>query len=395
MTERLYYDDAGCREFDATVTRVGEHEGQPAVWLDRSAFYPTSGGQPFDTGTLAGLRVVDVIDEEDEVLHVVEGGEVLRPGEVVHGVIDWPRRFDHMQQHTGQHVLSAALAHGYDVPTISFHLGHDASTIDIARELSPDELAAVEQQANRVVWENRAVTVRYADAVEAGALGLRKASQRGGTLRLVDVTGFDLSACGGSHVSQTGAIGAIVIRSWERFKGGQRLEFLCGGRAVQAHGQLRDIVTASVRLVSVLPHELPGAIARLQDELRQDGKALAALRAEVALAQAEALARSAEPIGSVRWLFHAVDGDPGALKSLAQALVSRPGLAVVLTSTTTPALLVVARSADVPVQADAVVKALTATFGGRGGGKPDLAQAGKLEGEPDAILARAREVATA
>src|SRR5438445_9117049 len=241
MTDRLYYTDQYLRDFDATIVRVAEREARALVTLDRTAFYPTSGGQPFDTGTLAGLPVVDVVDEEDgSVTHVVDAAPIRRPGlaearetvgraeaegpalqvgRAVHGAIDWPRRFDHMQQHTGQHVLSAAFDRLFGARTVGFHLGADASTIDLARELTAREIAAAEDEANRVGWEDRPVTIRFASAEEASHLPLRKESGRSGTLRLVDVEGFDLSACGGTHVARTGEIGVMAIMAWERFKG--------------------------------------------------------------------------------------------------------------------------------------------------------------------------------
>lgn len=391
--QRLYYDDAYLREFDATVSRVEAREGRTAVWLDRTAFYPTSGGQPFDTGSLADRRVVEVVDEGDGVVHLVQGGDQLRAGDGVHGAIDWARRFDHMQHHTGQHVLSAAIVHRFKIPTLSVHLGHDVCTIDIARELSIDQLTAAEDDANRVVGENRAVAIRYATAEEAATLGLRKPSQRHGTLRLIDVDGFDLSACGGTHVRHTGAIGGIVITSWERFKGGQRISFLCGSRAVRAHGTLRDTVSASVRLLSVLPAELPSAIARLQNEHRDRDRIVDLLQRELAAFRAAALADAAEPIGSARWVLHAIDADAQGLRTLAQAILTRPGLVVALVSTTTPVLLVVARSPDLTTACDSLVKILAVEFGGRGGGRPDFAQAGALATSPDVLLARVRALA--
>src|SRR4029077_13482463 len=191
-------------------------------------------------GTLNASRVVDVMDDENgAVVHVVDG-TVPVVGEAVHGVVDWRRRFDHMQQHTGQHVLSAAFVHLFGVKTVSFHLGTDVSTIDLAREVTAREIAAAEDEANRIVWEDRAVTIRYANAEEAAALPLRKKPARTGTLRLIDVEGFDLSACGGTHVSRTGAVGLIAVTAWERFKGGHRLEFACGNRVLVRFRTLRD-----------------------------------------------------------------------------------------------------------------------------------------------------------
>lgn len=390
---RLYYDDAYVREFEATITRAEARSGRCAIWLDRTAFYPTSGGQPFDTGSLGGRTVVDVLDENDDVVHLVEGEDVPRVGNGVRGAIAWERRFDHMQHHTGQHVLSAAIIHRFKVPTLSVHLGHEACTIDVARELSPDELMAAEGDANRVVGENRPVTIRYATADDAVTLGLRKPSQRLGMLRLIDVEGVDLSACGGTHVRQTGAVGGILITAWERFKGGQRISFTCGGRAVRAHRLLRDTVAASVRLLSVLPSELPAAIGRLQSEQRERDRALDTLHRELAAFQAASLAEAAEPLGLARWVFTAVDANANGLKTLAQAIVAKPGLMVVLVSTTAPVLLVVARSTDVAHACDGLVKSIAAEFGGRGGGRPDFAQAGALAASPDVVLARARALA--
>ena len=242
MTERLYYSDSYLTEFDAIVTRVATHDGRPAVVLDRTAFYPTSVGQPFDTGRLGTARVVDVVDTEDgEILHVLEGELELssvvvggREISIVHGTIDWARRFEHMQQHTGQHVLSAAFERVASARTESFHLGSSSSTIDLNRMLSAADIERAEDEANRVIWEDLAVGVRFATAEEAAALPLRKESMRTGTLRLIEVPTFDLSSCGGTHVARTGAIGSVVVASSERFRGGTRVEFLCGVRATRA-----------------------------------------------------------------------------------------------------------------------------------------------------------------
>ena len=210
MTQRLYYTEPYRTTFDGTVVSVEAAGDHLHVVLDQTAFYPTSGGQPFDTGTLGGAAVAEVIDRDDgAITHVVSG--TLKAGEVVAGEIDWARRFDHMQQHTGQHVLSAAFDRLFGVRTESFHLGTAASSIDLAREVSAAELKKAEDDANRIVWEDRAVHIRFASAEEAAALPLRKESLRTGPLRLIDVEGFDLSACGGTHVARTGAIGVIAI----------------------------------------------------------------------------------------------------------------------------------------------------------------------------------------
>ena len=406
MTDRLYYNDPYLQAFDATVRRVDRCDDRLGVTLDRTAFYPTSGGQPFDTGLLGPFRVVDVIDEEDgSISHVVEPAAENpesrvpnpEPGQVLRGAIDWPRRFDHMQQHTGQHVLSAACSRLFDVRTVSFHLGAAISTIDLAREMTPAEIAAAENEANRVVWEDRPVAIRFATAEEAARLPLRKEPVRGGTLRLIDIEQFDLSACGGTHVARTGGIGVIAVAGWERFKGGQRIEFVCGGRALNAFRSLRDAVGAGVRLLSVLPEELPGSIERLQAELKEQKRATIALQNDLARYRAEEIAASAEPVrlrpdtpADYRLVARAVDADANGLKALAAAVTATPGFVVVLVSTSTPALAVVARSRDVDVSAQKVLATLIATFGGRGGGRPEAAQGGGLAAEPDAILRAAR-----
>jgi alanyl-tRNA synthetase len=394
MTERLYYADPYCREFEATVREVQSRGDRVAIALDRTAFYPTSGGQPFDTGALDRFRVVDVLDEDDAIVHLIdaEGGQVPTAGQRVRGVLDWQRRFDHMQQHSGQHVLSAACDRLFGARTVSFHLGASSSTIDLNRELPPPDIVAAEAEVNRVIWEDRPVTVRFVTAEEAAALPLRKESAREGTLRLIDIDGFDLSACGGTHVARTGSIGAIAIGTVERFKGGQRVEFFCGGRVVERFRAMRDTLGGAVRLLSVLPDQVAPAIERLQAESRDRQKSVAALETELAGFRAADLAAGAVPIPAGRLVIAAVDGDANMLKSLASAVASRPGHVAVLVSKTRPVLVVIARAKDVGAAANQMVTELIKAFGGRGGGRPELAQAGGLDGAPEAILDAARSL---
>jgi alanyl-tRNA synthetase len=388
-TERLYYTDAYLREFDATVVDRCDVAGRPGALIDRTAFYPTSGGQPHDTGTLGGVRVVDVIDREDgTIVHVLERAI---PNGPVHGIVDWERRFDHMQQHTGQHVLSAAFEQTANARTVSFHLGTERSTIDLARDVSPAEVVRAETAANVVVWEDRAVSVRFASGDEAAALPLRKEPKRTGTLRIVEVERCDMSACGGTHVSRTGAIGTIAVTGSEKYKGGVRIEFACGRRALREFAAMRDAVTGSIRQISVLPRELPDAIAKLQAEAKGQQKSIRQLQERLAGFEAEAMAARAVALGSARAVIEAADWDAAGLKALATAIASRPDHAALLFN---PAggLVVAARGAGTSVDAAAVVKALTARFGGRGGGRPDLAQAGGLAGDPSEVLETARRL---
>ena len=391
-TERLYYNHPDVRTFDASVLRAETRGDHTAVWLDRTAFYPTSGGQPFDTGRLGDANVVDVEDDESgDIVHLVAGTSP-EIGATVHGAIDWNRRFDHMQQHTGQHVLSAVLERAFGARTISFHLGADSCTIDVDRELSSAQIAQGELAANQAVWLDLPVTIRYAAEEEARALPLRKETARTGTLRLIEISGLDLSACGGTHVERTGVIGQIALASWERFKGGQRIEFLCGGRALARFQRLRDISAASIRLLSVLPAELPAAIERMQTDAKEQKRILSTVQSDLATYEAAAMVARAEALPVGRAVFQVLDGDAVRLRTLATALTAHPGVVAVLVSTAVPALAVVARSADLAVACNEVVSALLKEFGGRGGGKPDLAQCGGLQAPADLILASARAI---
>ena len=393
MTDRIYYTEPSCRVFEATVTSAAEHEGRPAVILDRTAFYPTSGGQPFDTGRLGAVDVIDTIDGGDDIVHVVSAA--LAPGTRVRGEIDWSRRFDHMQQHTGQHVLSAAFDRLLDNRTMSFHMGVQSSTIDLAREASANDIDRALDEANHVVWEDRAVSVRFVSREEAARLSLRKEPGRDGTLRLVEVSDFDLSACGGTHVSRTGAIGMIAVLNAERFRGGTRLTFACGARASRAFRVNRDAVSGSVRALSVLPHELPGAIERMQLEAKQLRKVVSRLQDSLAAHEATRLLAGATSVSGVRLVVHVLEGwDAQGLKAIAAALTSYGDVAAALFSSAEPLAAVTARSPGVDVDASKVLRVLLDRFGGRGGGKPDLAQGAGLTGDPQHIVATARDLLT-
>ena len=390
MTERLYYTDAYLQQCDSIVrscTPAGEHF---EVVLASTAFYPTSGGQPHDTGTLGGRRVLEVIDGDGTgVVHVVDGA--LEVGATVLGQIDWPRRFDHMQQHTGQHVLSAALETTVRARTESVHLGTATATIDLHRVVSPQEIASAEDEANRVVWQDREVRVRFVSAEEAAALPLRKESGRVGTLRLVEVADFDLSACGGTHVTRTGGIGLIAVTGWEKCKGGTRVEFQCGGRALSRLREWRDACAATQRVLPVSPAELTPAIERLQGENKTLGKAVRGLQEQLAVHVAGALVAAGTRANGRIVVAQAIEGwEAAGLKAIAVAVAATPGGCAAVFTTSQPALVVIARAADVNVDASAVLKALVARFGGKGGGKPDLAQGGGLVGDPAVLIAAAR-----
>jgi alanyl-tRNA synthetase len=403
VTSRIYYTDPYCPRFDATVTKVFVHEGRPAAVLDRTAFYPTSGGQPFDTGRLieaggagqasgSATDVVDTIDADDDVIHVLSAP--LREGAAVRGELDWERRFDHMQQHTGQHILSAAFDRLFHNRTISFHLGADTSTIDLHRDMSWHEIGRAEYETNRVIWDDREVTVRFVTGEHAANLPLRKEPSRAGTLRLIEVKDFDLSACGGTHVSRTGAIGSVAVAAAEKFKSGTRVTFVCGNRAVGAFQSLRDAVSGSVRLLSVLPRELPAAIERMQSDAKDLRRMLRKFQDELASHEATRLIDVGDAgQRATLVIVQALDGwDAIGLKGIATHITARASATVALFSKTSPCSVVIARSSGLPLDSASIVGTLTARFGGRGGGKADLAQGGGLVGDLSEILATARRM---
>jgi alanyl-tRNA synthetase len=390
VTRRLYYTDSMRLTFEATVRACEPRQDHFEILLDQTTFYPTSGGQPFDTGTLNGHPVLDVLDRDDgEVAHVV--ATPMAVGTPVAGEVHWSRRFDHMQQHSGQHVLSAAFDRVLSVRTLSFHLGAERSTIDVAREVSRDEIARAEDEANSVVWDDRPVQVRFAAPEDTAGLALRKPSDRAGELRLIEIGDFDLSACGGTHVPTTGRIGMIAVAGWERFKGGSRIEFVCGTRALRSYRDFRNITSEAARLLSVRGADLGASIERLQNEARQGSKVVDRLEEELSGYRAQALTARAETINGIAVVLTVqAERDIAALKRLATAIVANPRAIALVIGEGQPAPVVIARSGDVRFDAGDWLKRATQTLGGRGGGRPEHAQGG-IAAAPDAIVTFARQ----
>jgi alanyl-tRNA synthetase len=389
-SERLYYTDPYLVEFDAVVRDAVAQNDRWKIVLDRTAFYPTSGGQPFDVGTIGEANVLDVFEQEDGTIgHLVD--REIETNSRVRGQVNWSRRFDHMQQHTGQHLLSAAFEREAGARTVSFHLGTSASTIDLDKELATEQMVRVEDAANGIVWEDREVCVDFVTAHEAAKLPLRKEPAREGELRIIDIKDYDLSACGGTHVRRTGAIGLIAISGVERFKGGLRVEFVCGGRALRAYRSLKAAVGGSVRLLSVLPEELPSAIEKLQTAGRSQQKSQEGLYERLAAHEAAGLAATAENIGGINVVAASVSGwDANGLKKLASSIAAKPATVALLLTSESPMLVVAARSQDLSLDTGGLLKKLIEQFGGRGGGKGAIAQGGGLTGDVRAILDAAR-----
>jgi alanyl-tRNA synthetase len=376
VTERLYYSDSHLIEFDARVVDVTERvSGWAAVVLDRTAFYPTGGGQPGDTGTLNGARVVECIDDGDKgVLHVVQGVAPLRDASV-HGRVDWSRRLDHMQQHTGQHILSQAFVTLFNAPTRSFRVLEASCEIDV--DLSNPTTEIIERAvelANNVIWEDRAITIRNVSSDEAAELPLRKDSAREGDLRLIEIEGFDLTPCGGTHAYRTGEVGMIAVRSWERAKGLTRIEFVAGTRALADYRKANKSAREVAALFSTGRDDAPQVAAQMLEEQKELNRRVRALEEIAAAAEAEKLLAGASR-GVITKIFDGRDAE--GLKKLAQALAANPQTIALLGSRDKDtARLVFARSADATGDMSALMREACAMLDGRGGGKPDMAQGG-------------------
>jgi len=351
MTDRLYYQDSYLTEFRARVVEASPD--QLRVYLDRTAFYPTSGGQPFDLGELGGVEVAEVIDEEERIVHVLRA-PLAAPD--VAGRIDWERRFDHMQQHTGQHLLSAVLLELFNAPTVSFHLGADSSTIDVAGALNDEQLRQSERRANQVVFENRPVSVTFQHS--SGDLGLRKPTERTGEVRIVTIQDLDRSACGGTHVRATGEIGAILIRKLDRIRGNLRVEFVCGMRAIHCARSDFAALSEIARTFSAPLEETPALANAQREKLLDADRTRRKLSAE--LAQLRGRALYAETLSD-------------EIRTEAQSFTESP-LAIFLALVANPPSLLLAVSKDAGIHAGDLLKRLLAEAGGRGGGNATLAQ---------------------
>jgi alanyl-tRNA synthetase len=398
MTERLYYHDSFLYDFEAEVVEVVHSDSRPAVILDRTAFYPTSGGQVFDTGWILGegsdvkVPVQEVAERDDgTVLHYVDSPGEIRTGQRVQGRIDAERRRDHMQQHSGQHVLSAAFVRLFNIPTVSFHMGADYCSIDLdTKSLTSTQVEAAEALANEVVTENRPVSIRFVSQDEARELGLRKLppAERD-KLRLIDIRDFDLTACGGTHVSGTGQIGSVLLRKMEKVRQGWRVEFVCGRRAVAAARRDYVVLAESAGLLSSGMGELPQQIRKLQDESRAGRKDRGQLLEELAdVFAARLLDETPETDGRKVIIRMFADRDLAFVKLLAQRLTRQsPAAVALLASTLADPVLVFAQSADQPFDMGALMKEILAQFGGRGGGSKDMAQGGpsRVEGMEAAL----------
>ena len=369
MTERLYYRDCYLREFRARV--IDTAGAGLRVYLDRTAFYPASGGQPFDLGTLGGVAVREVIDEENRIAHLLEAP--LDAADV-EGLVDWPRRYDHMQQHTGQHLLSAVLEELFHIRTVSFHLGAEVSTIDVdSPSLTPEQLERAEERCAEIIGQARPVQITFEDA--SSTLELRKASERTGTLRIVSIDGVDRSACGGTHVLTAAEIGMVLTGKTEKIRATTRLEFVCGSRALRRARSDNRLLASIVRTLSVPAEQTPELIAGLIEKNKSLEKTVQRLATELARREGKELYLAAAPgPDGIRRIVQRGPIDE-AMRARAQAFVSVPGeKAVFLAVCEQPPSLLLAASAGSGIHAGDRVKAAVLASHGRGGGNAQLGQ---------------------
>lgn len=386
MTERLYYTDWRLLTFTARVEDLIAMEDRTAVVLDRTAFYPTGGGQPHDVGVLGGLRVVDVVEDSqaERILHIVQGQPEFALGDEITGEVDSRRRTDFMQQHTGQHVLSQAFLRVAGAETRSVHFGEETSTIDLALE-SPDEdaIRRAEELASQIVFEDREVRCHIVTPEQLVQFPLRKEPAVTGCARIVEITDFDWSPCGGTHAHRTGEVGLIAVRGWERAKRMCRVEFVCGGRALRDYRRANDAAKAVASLLTTRREDIPARVAHLLEEHRHSLRRIRELTRRLAEEEAERLAREAPMIGAIRLVARAFrDRTNDDVRLLARTLIKHNQI-VVLFGVCEPngARLTFARSADLPMDMVELLRSVCLSLGGSGGGAPDFAQGAIKDGD--------------
>ncbi|MBR0464400.1 MAG: hypothetical protein IJJ23_08475 [Clostridia bacterium] len=380
MTDRLYYDQTYLREFDAVVTQCNPCDEGWLIALNQSAFYPTSGGQPYDTGAISGDPVSDVfVDAGGEVWHRVSRRH--DPGEKVHGVIDWDRRFDHMQQHAGEHMIANAIWRMYGGFTIGLHLGASVSTIDVqmpdgSTRLDDGQIACIEDDVNAHIQQNVPIRCWFPESDELNGLPLRKAPTVHEHVRIVAIGDFEMVACGGTHPDSAGQIGLVKIVDTRPSKGKVRVSFVCGMRAVRDYRSKHQAITEAGALLSVPETSVPASIERMQSEMSALQREINVEREKALLAGTEELLEKAAAVGEHSVVLAAYEkGTIDALRKLASALTERRHVIALLSLKNENGCNVVfARSDDVDERMDVLLKGAVAACGGRGGGKPDFAQ---------------------
>ncbi|MCP4427300.1 MAG: hypothetical protein GY803_22660 [Chloroflexi bacterium] len=380
MSERLYYHDAYTIQFTAEIVEQTERDGRIAIVLDRSYFYPTSGGQPADRGKINGISVVDatIRPEDGAVLHWL--GRETGTETVATAVIDWARRFDHMQQHTGQHILSQAFIRVADAHTIGFHLSDESVTIDLdVKSVTSDQQSQVETLANQIIWENRPIHIKMVTLEEAQQLPLRKIPPAAnGKLRLIEIEDFDLTACGGTHVASAGSAGIIKIIKTERIRGQARIEFCCGGRALADYGRKNETIQRLTTDLTTSQADLAPTVARLQQENKQAHRTVKKMKTAVLQAEAERLLAAGQKEDAFTLVTRVFgEGDDIDLRALGSCLTRYPQVVALLGLAGAKSQLFFVRSKDAPGDMNDLLQSALGKLGkGGGGGTAVAAQGG-------------------
>jgi alanyl-tRNA synthetase len=406
VTRRLYQADAYAVEFESTITGVGPHDTGLAVVLEATLFYPEVGGQPCDAGWIGDVRIERVVEAEGEILHLagapVGGASVrapaasqpaLRQGQTVRARIDWPRRFLNMQQHTGQHVLSQAFLQVLGAQTVSSRLGTEHSTIDVAKlSLTWDDAGRVERAANAVIYEDRPVKVYEARADQLAGVRAKK-EPAGGLLRIVEVDGFDISPCGGTHVRRAGEVGLVKILRWERVRDASRVEFICGVLAEADYFWKSRAIVELAHEFTTKDTGVPEMVRRWERSSHDLTKEVAGLRGALIDYRVRDFEGTARTVAGARLVATVLDGEPpGAVREIASRLVAPGGMVALVMSRGERVHFVFARSADIAIDIRQAAQAAAAVLGGKGGGKPEASEGGgKLPERAEAALAAAVE----
>jgi alanyl-tRNA synthetase len=368
VTVRLYFDDPTTAEFEAKIVRRENRDGRPALVLDRTAFYPESGGQPADRGTINGVRVIDVQEDGEDILHFVERDV---PGESVQGKVDWPLRFDRMQQHSGQHILSQAFIEVLKAETRSFHLGDEVSTLEIGLAKADEaDLERVERRANAVVFEDREVKTYFVPEDKIAEVPLRRPPKKEGTIRVVEISGFDYSACGGTHVRRTGEVGLIKVTRWEKVRGNLRFDFLCGGRALTDYGLKNRSLRRVSGLFSVSDKDAAASVEKTLADLKAQKKTARIMQETLAKYEARDIIAN-EPGPLIRRVFE--DKTPEEVKLLALSVVRQAARVVLFAAKARPqSHIIVARSDDLSMDLRQLTPVILPIVSGKGGGGASL-----------------------
>jgi len=376
MTTRLYHNGVTTASFEANILQTKVIDRGTIIRLDKTAFYPTSGGQPHDTGKLDGIPVLDVwSDENDIIWHLVDH---LPETNEVTGLIDWFRRFDHMQQHTGQHIISAAFVEIFDANTVGFHIGKEVSTIDLdISNLKLDGIHHVENRANSIIWENHSIIIDYITENEVARIPFRKPPQVKGRIRIIWIEGFDASACGGTHVRATGEVGIIKIIGTERYKGGIRVTFRCGSRALHDYQKIQGIVQNISEKFSIHYEELPNSINKLMEESARDRRELNRVRKNIHHIEAGQLINNCEEINDTKMIIaYWKDRSWDDVRGVANSLRTFPKTILLLASSQDNKIRIIcALSNDLnELNAGSILQEVLIKLGGKGGGSSAIAE---------------------